>query len=495
MTESEVDKYSLDCKTKHFSLKVCILDDVKLLMELSNKNGPEKYKAILTLEQLKDLCFAFYSFETINESLIVIKNTIESGKIAIEEKSANTIELELNIDYESVEYTSFVINLLLEENGASEENENIQKNPPIFNYHGNKELEAKYGNIDYDTTEVSSIVESKVKPKIMELEYIQPILQVHYPDGSTKNTPLTPTLQGADGKDPNMTEEQIESIKEMINRDTNRSSQSPINENFKRANSGGEVGEPDYSIRSMPILKKNNLGNNLINETESIGNNEINQEDIQKDNEETMGLNNEDGLLQAPSQSLLINDDNNESNNYRKSTSTLSAPPINMEPNIYQRNIYSVSSVPVYPRRYIQKQVTIQRRIYQPMQSIYQPIQRIYQTSTYRPIQRIYQTSAYQPTQSLYQTSAYQPTQTLYQTSVYQPTQNLYQTSVLQPLLQSSSYQPAQSLYQSIQFVPQPQINNMINQNYITPYYAGLNPNIQNSLYYPRNVYYPKLRK
>ena len=154
-----------------------------------------------------------------------------------------------------------------------------------------------------------------------------------------------------------------------------------------------------------------------------------------------------------------------------------------MEPNIYQRNIYSVSSVPVYPRRYIQKQVTIQRRIYQPMQSIYQPIQRIYQTSTYRPIQRIYQTSAYQPTQSLYQTSA------------YQPTQNLYQTSALQPLLQSSSYQPAQSLYQSIQFVPQPQINNMINQNYITPYYAGLNPNIQNSLYYPRNVYYPKLRK
>ena len=41
----------------------------------------------------------------------------------------------------------------------------------------------------------------------MQLEYIEPILQVHYPDGTTRTTKLPPRIQGVNGQMPNITDE------------------------------------------------------------------------------------------------------------------------------------------------------------------------------------------------------------------------------------------------------------------------------------------------
>ena len=325
MTEDEIDKYSLDCKNKHLSLKVCLLDYEKILFELTNKQGPEKFKAILSLEQLCDLCYVFYSCESISDALTIVKKTIESGKIALEEKSKEKkIELELNISLDSVDYPPFIINLLLVDDGYQT---NTQEISPAYNYEGDKELDKKYENIDYDTTEVSSVVQSKVKNDAMELEYIQPILQLHYPDGTTKNTLLTPTLQGANGKDINITEEQIKNIKEMINRDNNRGKLSPIKDNFKRSNSSAAIGA-DYATKTMPQFKNRNMGINLLNkkeyETKTVENDNIqddiklnlSQDNIQLNKSQTFEIN-EESLLQTPNPTLLINN-YSEQNNYQK---------------------------------------------------------------------------------------------------------------------------------------------------------------------------------
>ena len=188
MTETEVDSYSLDCKAKKFSLKLCLYNGQQVLFELSNKNGPEKYRALFTLQQLQDLSFSFNSCKTSNDALTAIKNLIEEGKITVEEISESKIEIEFTTDS-----SPFIVNLILENQEINEIPENAQ-------------------NVEYKTTEVNNIVESEVKPDVMEFEYIQPILQLHYPDGSTKNTPLTPTLQGAEGKNLNISEQQLKNI-------------------------------------------------------------------------------------------------------------------------------------------------------------------------------------------------------------------------------------------------------------------------------------------
>ena len=505
MTETEVDRFSLDCNDVHFSLKVCLLNNEKILFELSNKNGPEKYKAILSLEELKDLCFAFYSYESINESLIIIKNTIESGTIALEEKmNESKIELEFTINLDSVEYPPFIINLLLVEN--NDQNVNVQTAAPIFNYKGNKELEAKYGNIDYNTTEVSSIVESKVKPKPMEFEYIQPILQLHYPDGSTKNTPLSPTLQGVDGSDLNMTKEQLNSLKEMIHRDT------PMKPNtIDTSNIPIDI-ETDYLTKPTPnIGYKNN---------EKIGNEEINQEDI-KDPENILEKN-DLYLLEAPSPTLLVN---NETRNYRSVTyrpknlnkSFNSIEPsvsVYLQPNTYQRSIYSTSSIPYQRSIYTTTSVPYQRSIYRTSSVPYQ--RSIYSTSSI-PYQRsVYSTSSVQPTlyqRNIYSTTSipvYPNTSTLiYQNQIpiqtlVQPTQVLPQVpiNILGSQIYSAPYYQNQSVYQPIQLnyslqnqlLPQPQISNMGSQLLMNTYSQGLNTNLSNSWNYPRKLfYYPKL--
>ena len=429
MTETEVDKYSLDCKNKHLSLKVCLLDYEKILFELTNKQGPEKYKAMLTLEQLSDLCYVFYSSEYINDALDIIKKTIESGKIAIEEKSKEKkIELELNISVDSVDYPSFIINLLLISNDSQ-------------NNQGDEELEKKNENYDQNTTEVNSIVQSKVKNDALELEYIQPILQLHYPDGTTKNTPLTPTLQGANGKDLNITEEQIKNIKEMLNRDNKRGKLSPIKDNFKRSNSSAALRE-DYETRTMPQFKSRNFGlNENLYETKTLENDisqdnielNLSQDNIQLNGSQVFNLNNEESLLQTPNPTLLINN-YSEPNNYQILGSLSNAIPVPVQvpvpvavpvpvqvpyigTSLYQGSIYGTATVPTYPSTYSYN-----------LQSMYQPT----------------------------------------------------------PL----------NYIQGNEYIVQPQLNMGYQQQmYPTVFSPAIGSNIQNSMYYPKKYYYPKLKK
>ena len=464
MTETEVDKYSLDCKNKHLSLKVCLLDYEKILFELTNKQGPEKYKAILSLEELCDLCYVFYSTESINDALTIIKNTIESGKIALEEKSKERkIELELNISLDSTDYPSFIINLLLINNG-SQTNDKEE-----VNYQRDEEGEKKYENIDYDTTEVSSVVQSKVENDAMELEYIQPILQQHYPDGTVKNTPLTPTLQGANGKVPNMTEEQIKNIKEMINRDNNRGQFSPIKDNFKRANSS--AGGADYTIRTMPQFRSKNLGlDENVYETKTIENDvsqdnielNLSQDNIQINRSQTFNRVNEESLFQTPNPTLLIN-------NYS-------------EPNNYQINNYSepknYQTVSVLPNTeyfdYNTAPVTVPVPVQVPVPvPVAVPVQVPYMEAN------VFQGNIY--------SNASVPT---YQ-NVY-----AYNPNPI-PLAFQSVYQPTAVNYiQENQYLPQPQINiGYQPQIYPTTFPPIINQGIQNTMYYPKKYYYPKLKK
>ena len=433
MTETEVDKYSLDCKNKHLSLKVCLLDYEKILFELMNKQGPEKYKAMLTLEQLCDLCYVFYSSEYINDALTIIKKTIESGKIALEEKfKEKKIELELNISLDSVDYPPSIVNLLLVDKGSQ-------------NNQVDEEIEKQYENNDQDTTEVNSIVQSKVKNDALELEYIQPILQLHYPDGTTKNTPLTPTLQGADGKDPNITEEQIKNIKEMLNRDNNRGKLSPINDNFKRSNSSGA----DYATKTMPQFRSRNLGlNENVYETQTMENDisqdnidlNLSQDNIQLNKSQTFNEVNVESLLQTPNPTLLINN-YNEPNNYQSFDVLSNTVPVTVPvpvqvpvavpvavpylgTNLYQGNIYNTETVPIYPNIYGYSQNPIPFVI-----------------------------------------------------------QNMYQPSGVNYL-------------QENQYLPQPQLDIGYQQQiYPGNFSPVISQNIQTSMYYPKKYYYPKLKK
>lgn len=438
MIESQVDRYSLDCKSKVLSLKVCLLNNQLILMELTNKQGPEKYKAILSLAQLKGLCAVFHPFEKIDECLILIKNTIELGKISIEEKvNESKTELEFNINRNSVDFPPFVINLLSEENP------------------GNKEFENKFGNIAYNTTELSSIVESNVKPNVMELEYIQPIVQFHYPDGSTRNRPLTPTLQSANGNALNMSEEQIKTIKEMINRDNvEKNGLATTKENintFRTSNIGPnystrtmpqsikEIGQnnspgtmpqiignnrADYSTRTMPVFTNNNIGNVSFSETENIKSKEDNQVQFQINNinenpEQTPTYYPNNEIIPIipvePNLTLLPNNGTVPVNDIQP---TMSIPVMYMEPNIYQSNIYNSLNIPVYSN-------TFQNQM--PMQTIY-------------------------------------------------------------PLATQFNYNLGN------QVLPQPLINNMGSQYYVNPLSRGLNTFMPNSLMYPRKIYYSRLK-
>ena len=490
MTETEVDKYSLDCNNKHLSLKVCLLDYEKILFQLTNKQGPEMYKAILSTEELCDLCYVFYSSESINDSLELIKKTIESGKIALEEKTRESkIELELNISLDSVDYPSFIINLLLVNNSSQA---NIKGNSPIYNYQENKDEGNQYENTDYDTTEVSSFVQSKVKNDAMELEYIQPILQLHYPDGTVKNTPLTPTLQGANGKTPNMTEEQIKNIKEMINRDNNRGKLAPIKDNFKRSNPS-EALKADYATKTMPQFRKRNLElNENIYETQTKEN-DISQDNIQLNRSQSFDLVNEESLLQNPNPTLLINNYNEEeSNNYQELNDLSNAAPVSFPAKTpVAIPVQSPITIPV------QGPITIpvQAPITIPVQA---PITIPVQAGVQFPVQVNAPVPVEVPVQVPY-VGANVFRGSIYSTASVPVYQNVYSYNQNpSPMPIQSIFQPAVNYIQENQYLPQPQINmgyqQAIYPTTFSPAITG-SQNIQNSMFYPKKYYFPKLKK
>ena len=50
-------------------------------------------------------------------------------------------------------------------------------------------IESTLSNITNDTTEyIKPIIKPSITPPLVEIEYIEPILQVHYPDGRTEST-------------------------------------------------------------------------------------------------------------------------------------------------------------------------------------------------------------------------------------------------------------------------------------------------------------------
>ena len=86
------------------------------------------------------------------------------------------------------------------------------------------EAAVKYGETTKNTTEYSNpIIKSNVKKPNLILEYIEHILQVHYPDGTTKSTALPPRFQTADGKEPNINPEQLKTIRDQMTKSFNLS--------------------------------------------------------------------------------------------------------------------------------------------------------------------------------------------------------------------------------------------------------------------------------
>ena len=273
MVESEVDEYKLNSEDRQQSLRISLIDNEVISMVITDKVTHERYIAQFGLPQLQEVCAVFNSTETILDALNVLKNTIEAGKIVLtEDLKEKSIEVNYNISLTSGEESPFNVKLLLQEgaetqgtddgNGDGGGEGDVQVLPPTFDYGGDKEAEEKYRNTTKDTTEyVKPIVQSNVKPPILTLEYIEPILQVHYPDGTTKSTALPPRIQGVGGETPNISEEQFKSIQEQMNKNSTIKNFSPLKDflNSNRSNSVVKKNTSAYSTQSTPYLGNNNV--------------------------------------------------------------------------------------------------------------------------------------------------------------------------------------------------------------------------------------------
>ena len=290
MVESEIDEYKLDTKEgkSHNTLRISIIENrVKLV--ITSQDRPNRiYYNLVRLAQLKGACSAFETCNNISEALNIIKNTIESGNIMISEEDEDIIDIKFNIVIGKKKYSPFVIGLPIDndnddnnnetkpENNKQNNNQNNNDNnndnkndnnyeilPTKFDYQGNKEAELKYGKSMKSTTEYSNpIIEADVKEPNLVIEYIEPILQVHYPDGTTKSTPLPPRFQTADGKKPNISPEQLKSIHDQMTKNFNQSI----------------IDYEKEKSRANSVARKNKVNNNLINSVNNINdiNNNIN---------------------------------------------------------------------------------------------------------------------------------------------------------------------------------------------------------------------------
>ena len=271
MAETEVDQYKLDTKQgKDQSLRVSLLNN-RVYMHIVNLNNPaETHSNLIRLEQFKNACEAFDNIKTIKEALNIIKSTIENGRILIsEDEEAGNIDIKFNIRLGKKNYPPFVIGLPLDEESEVEEEEeeiinqseddkkqnNVEVLPTKFDYQGDKAAEAKYGQTTENTTEYANpIIKNDIKETNLVLEYIEPILQVHYPDGTTKSTPLPPRLQTEDGKKPNINPEQLKSLREQMTRTFNQNSME-----FERSNSATHRNLSNYSRQTVGTFGNNNI--------------------------------------------------------------------------------------------------------------------------------------------------------------------------------------------------------------------------------------------
>lgn len=260
MAESEVDTYKLNTEDINQSLRISIINNEQISLIIENITNNQRYRALVTLPQLMKVSSIFSSSKNIQEAIQIIKEIIESGNILLYyDSQENSIEIKFVLNKE--EENGFEIQLMLEK--PNNEEEEVQILPPKFDYQGNKEAENKYGKTTDNTTEfVEPIVKSDVKPPILQLEYIEPILQVHYPDGTTKSTALPPRIQGTNGETPNITEEQFKSIQEQMNKGGTIKNFSPLKDFLNNNRSNSVVTKKNtsfYSTQSTPYPAVTNI--------------------------------------------------------------------------------------------------------------------------------------------------------------------------------------------------------------------------------------------
>ena len=320
MVESEIDEYKLDTNQgkKEQTLRVSIVTD-RICMLISNpKDLKDRYINLITLEQLRDVCGAFNAINTISEAASILKSAIENNLILYsEDEESGNVEIKFNITIGKKSYPPFVIPLPYDTDSDDEQNESdiqienqnpnviqsekeedIEVLPTKFDYQGNKEAEAKWGRSTKSTIDYENhIIRSGVKKPNVILEYIEPILQVHYPDGTTKSTPLPPRIQTADGKKPNIDPEQLRTIHEQMTKSfnqtladierENRSSSvanknirnNGIASNFSRQTVGalGNINvlktENSDTINYENNSKRNNGNNNIVHSAQKPNNN------------------------------------------------------------------------------------------------------------------------------------------------------------------------------------------------------------------------------
>ena len=297
MAESEIEEYIIDTKEgkNHFNLRVSLYDDrVKLLITTAERPN-KKYYNLVRLSQLKEACNAFDNISTIKAALIILKNNIEQGNIMISEENIDVIDVKFVLKINGKNYSPFVIGLPIDEDDINNElpsqkkeaannqeknnkDNNVEVLPTAFDYQGNKEAELKYGQSTKSTTEyINPIIKSDVKAPNLILEYIEPILQVHYPDGTTKSTALPARLQTEDGKEPNIAPEQLKNIHEQIYKNFNKSALEYQKEK-NRANSVSKKNPIVNELARPTVNVQNSLSNlnHLTPNFKSFQNSEIN---------------------------------------------------------------------------------------------------------------------------------------------------------------------------------------------------------------------------
>ena len=290
MSETEIEEYIIDTKKGkgHFTLRVSLFDErVKLLITAVERPN-KKYYNLVRLAQLKEACVAFEKISTIKDALNILKNNIESGNILISSENEDVIDVKFVLKIKGKTYSPFFIGLPIDNDPEPDNNpkeESVEKNdekqnyevlPVKFDYQGNKEAELKYGQSTKSTTEyVKPIIQADVKEPNLILEYIEPVLQVHYPDGTTKSTALPPRLQTEDGKEPNIAPEQLKTIHEQIAKNFNQSLIDYEKEK-NRANSVSRKNPPNnFSRQTVNVHNFTNMTNLTPNlkSFENINNN------------------------------------------------------------------------------------------------------------------------------------------------------------------------------------------------------------------------------
>ena len=279
MAETEFYIYTLYTEDREQSLRISLINNAQISMILTNIESNQRYIAYVTLDQLKEVCEVFNSMQTIQEAFKLLKETIEAENIRLtEDPQEKTKDLKYKIIIENQEYPPFDVKLELEEGEENNNSEDdVQILPPTFDYQGNKEAQAKYGETKDNTTEFEKpIIQSDVKLTPLILEYIEPIQQIHYPDGRTESHALPPRIQGVDGKMPDITEEQFQYIREQMDKNITIQNFSPLKNflNNNRSNSVSKKNVSLYSTQSTPYPGANISRVNAFQNAENIQNQE-----------------------------------------------------------------------------------------------------------------------------------------------------------------------------------------------------------------------------